>query len=104
MSAARPPRFLLGVTGSIAAYKAVELARLLKKRGADVQVVMSRGALRFVTPLTFGAITARPVLTDLFELAAVAEQSVFAEDQSRIEHVERAHGIDLYVIAPATAN
>lgn len=83
---------LLGVTGSIAAYKAVELARLLLKRGVEVQVAMTRSAAEFVTPLTFRSITGRAVLTDLFE------------SSTQIEHVERAHEVDLIVIAPASAN
>jgi phosphopantothenoylcysteine decarboxylase/phosphopantothenate--cysteine ligase len=86
------PRILLGVTGSIAAYKAVELARLMSKRGAVVQVALTRGAQQFVTPLTFQAVSARPVLHDLFALS------------ERIEHVERAHEVDLATIAPASAN
>src|SRR5687768_14997825 len=86
------PRILLGVTGSIAAYKAVELARLMSKRGAVVQVALTRGAQQFVTPLTFQSVTARPVLIDLFALS------------DQIEHVERAHEVDLVIVAPASAN
>jgi phosphopantothenoylcysteine decarboxylase / phosphopantothenate---cysteine ligase len=86
------PRILLGVTGSIAAYKAVELARLMSKRGAVVQVALTRRAQEFVAPLTFQSVTARPVLFDLFALS------------DRIEHVERAHEVDLAIIAPASAN
>ncbi len=86
------PRILLGVTGSIAAYKAVEIARLMSKRGAHVQVALTRAAQAFVTPLTFQSITGTPVLSDLFA----------ASDQ--IQHVERAHEVDLVVIAPASAN
>src|SRR5688572_21217518 len=74
-------RILLGVTGSIAAYKAAELTRLLKKRGFEVQVVMTAAASRFVAPLTFGALTAKPVITDVFQLGAVLERP------SGIEHV-----------------
>jgi phosphopantothenoylcysteine decarboxylase/phosphopantothenate--cysteine ligase len=86
------PRILLGVSGSIAAYKAVELARLMSKRGAIVQVALTRGAQEFVRPLTFQSVTERPVLFDLFKLS------------DQIEHVERAHEVDLVVIAPASAN
>ncbi|MEX0821546.1 MAG: flavoprotein, partial [Rhodothermales bacterium] len=57
---------LLGVTGGIAAYKSVELVRLLKKAGADVQVLMTPDAGRFITPLTLGTVSERPVLTDIF--------------------------------------
>ncbi len=91
-------RVLLGVSGSIAAYKSVELLRALKKRGAGVQVVMTESATRFVGSLTFGALSGKVVITDVFSLGSVLEAP------SPIEHVEQAHGIDLLVIAPATAN
>src|SRR5262245_35343019 len=91
-------RILLGVSGSIAAYKAAELARILLKRGAEVQVVLTAGGARFVAPLTFGALTGKPVITDVFALGAKLEAP------SAIEHVERAHAIDLLVVAPASAN
>ncbi|TYP60001.1 bifunctional phosphopantothenoylcysteine decarboxylase/phosphopantothenate--cysteine ligase CoaBC [Thermosediminibacter litoriperuensis] len=84
----------LGVTGSIAAYKAVELVRLLKKRGAQVQVVMTRSAREFVTPLTFQVVSGNPVITDMFEKPVHWE----------VEHVSLADRADLFVVAPATAN
>lgn len=87
------PRILVAVSGSVAAYKAAEIVRLLMKAGARVEVAMTAGAQRFITPLTFGAITQRPVHTDLF-----------AEGTGEIEHVERAHDVDLMLVAPATAN
>lgn len=87
------PRILVAVSGSVAAYKAAEIVRLLMKAGARVDVAMTAGAQRFITPLTFGAITQRPVHTDLFH-----------EGSGEIEHVERAHDVDLMLIAPATAN
>lgn len=90
------PRILLGVSGSIAAYKAVELARLLGKAGARVQVVMTQSATRFVTPLTFEAVTQRAVIVDPWTLGGA--------QGGEIEHVERAHDVDLAVVAPATAN
>ena len=83
---------LLGVTGSIAAYKGVEVARRLMKAGCAVQVAMTAGATRFVTPLTFEAITGRTVLDDAWRRS------------SEIAHVERAHEADLVVVAPASAN
>lgn len=86
-------RILVGVSGSIAAYKAAELVRLLQKRGAIVQVAMSDAAQKFITALTFEAITKRPVLNDLWSMHS-----------HEIEHVERAHDVDALVIAPATAN
>src|SRR5579864_4743888 len=84
----------LGVTGGIGAYKAVEVARGLQKRGYDVVAVMTYAATRFVGPVTFEAITRRRVITDQFEAGANAD----------IEHIALASGIDLLLIAPATAN
>ena len=63
---------LLGVTGGIAAYKGAEIVRRLRDRGAEVQVVMTSGASRFVAPLTFQALSGRPVRTDLWDEAAEA--------------------------------
>lgn len=84
----------LGVTGSIAAYKAVELTRLLKKRGARVQVVMTKAAQEFVTPLTFRVVSQNPVITDMF-----------AEPTSwEVGHVALADKADLFLVAPATAD
>ncbi len=85
---------VLGVSGGIAAYKAVELLRLLTKAGADVHVIMTRAAQEFVTPLTFQTLSRNPVHTDLFELMA----------QGDIGHISLADRADLFVIAPATAN
>jgi phosphopantothenoylcysteine decarboxylase/phosphopantothenate--cysteine ligase len=84
----------LGVTGGIGAYKAVEVARGLQKRGHEVVAVMTHSATRFVGPVTFEAITRRRVITDQFEPGANAD----------IEHIALASTIDLLVIAPATAN
>ena len=85
-------RVLLGVTGGIAAYKAVVLARLLLKAGAEVQVVMTAAATRFVGPDTFTALTGRKARTDVFE------------EPERVLHVRLAHEADVAVVAPATAN
>lgn len=85
---------VLGVTGSIAAYKAVELASKLTQDGVRVDVVMTRSAQEFVTPLTFRSVTQRPVVTEMFDL----------ESEFSIEHVSLAERADLVVIAPATAN
>ena len=85
---------ILGVTGSIAAYKAVEILRELSRRGAAVTVVMTESAQRFVTPLTFETLSRRPVLTDLFTL----------EYDKQIGHVVSAGRADLLLVAPATAN
>jgi len=84
----------LGVSGGIGAYKAVEVARGLQKRGHEVVAVMTSSATRFVGAITFEAITQRRVITDQFEAGANAD----------IEHIAIASTIDLLVIAPATAN
>ena len=86
-------RVVVGVAGSIAAYKAVSLVRLLAERGALVDVVMTPSAARFVTPLTFASLVHRPVLSDLMALDA----------ENEIAHVELAEGADAIVLAPATA-
>jgi phosphopantothenoylcysteine decarboxylase/phosphopantothenate--cysteine ligase len=84
----------LGVTGGIGAYKAVEVARGLQKRGHDVVAVMTRSARKFVGSLTFEAITRRPVITDQFAAGMNAD----------IEHIALATDIALLLVAPATAN
>src|SRR4051812_16202355 len=84
----------LGVTGGVGAYKAVEVARGLQKRGHEVVAVMTHAATKFVGPVTFEAITRRRVITDQFEPGANAD----------IEHIALASTIDLLLIAPATAN
>jgi phosphopantothenoylcysteine decarboxylase/phosphopantothenate--cysteine ligase len=84
----------LGVTGGIGAYKAVEVARGLQKRGHEVVAIMTHSATRFVGAVTFEAITRRRVITDQFESGMNAD----------IEHIAIASTIDLLVIAPATAN
>jgi phosphopantothenoylcysteine decarboxylase/phosphopantothenate--cysteine ligase len=87
-------QIILGVTGGIAVYKAVELLRLLTKAGATVHVIMTRAAQEFVTPLTFQTLSANPVHTDLFNL--ISEQE--------IGHISLADRADLFIIAPTTAN
>jgi phosphopantothenoylcysteine decarboxylase/phosphopantothenate--cysteine ligase len=87
-------RIVVGVAGSIAAYKAVTLVRMLAERGAVVDVAMTPAATAFVTPLTFASLTHRPVVSDVMALDA----------NSQIAHVELAEGADAIVIAPATAN
>jgi len=87
-------RVLLGVSGSIAAYKAVDLASKLTQAGALVDVLMSPSATRFVTPLTFRSITHRDVVTDLFDV----------HSPQAIEHVALAKQADVLVVAPATAH
>jgi phosphopantothenoylcysteine decarboxylase/phosphopantothenate--cysteine ligase len=85
---------VLGITGSIAAYKAADIASKLTQAGAKVETVMTESATRFVTPLTLRAVTGRPVVTSIWEPAA----------EFRIEHVSLAEAADVIAIAPATAN
>ena len=87
-------RIVVGVSGSIAAYKAVQLVRLLGERGAVVDVAMTAAATRFVGPLTFASLTHRPVVDDVFEL----------DTDQQIAHIELAEAADAIVLAPATAN
>jgi phosphopantothenoylcysteine decarboxylase/phosphopantothenate--cysteine ligase len=87
-------RVLLGVTGGIAAYKSPDLVRRLRERGAEVQVVMTAGAARFVTPMTFQAVSGRAVRDHLWDDAAEAAMG----------HIELARWADLILVAPATAD
>ena len=87
-------RILLGVTGSIAAYKSPDLVRRLVERGAEVQVVLTAGAQRFVTPMTFQAVSGRPARTDLWDPAAEAAMG----------HIELARWAQQVLIAPASAD
>ena len=87
-------RVVLGVTGGIAAYKAADLVRRLRDEGADVRVVMTRGAQAFVTPLTFQALSGNPVHTQLLDESAEAGMG----------HIELARWADLLLVAPATAD
>src|SRR5580693_6148266 len=94
-------RITLGVTGGVAAYKAAELVRRLQQDDFSVQVVMTRGAREFVTPLTFAALSGQKVITDLF---AGPEASGDANLDSAIEHIAVAQRTDLLLVAPATAD
>jgi len=85
---------ILGVTGSIAAFKAAELTGKLKKSGAEVTVIMTESAQRFVTPLTFETLSGRPVLTDMWNRSPVPEPV----------HISLAEWADVLVVAPATAD
>src|SRR5713101_3536884 len=93
-------RITLGVTGGVAAYKAAELVRRLQQEGFSVQVVMTRGAREFITPLTFAALSGQKVITDLFEESDGGEANL----DSAIEHIAVAQRTDLLVVAPATAD
>src|ERR1700687_4909287 len=92
-------RVALGVSGGVAAYKAAELVRRLQQEGIEVQVVMTKSAQEFVTPLTFAALTGQKVITEMF-----GDESAAANVESAIEHIAVAQRIDLVVGPPATAN
>ena len=87
-------RILLGVSGGIAAYKSPDLVRRLKEAGAEVQVVMTAGAQRFITPLTLQAVSGRPVRSDLWDAAA----------EHAMGHIELGRWADLVLVAPASAD
>jgi phosphopantothenoylcysteine decarboxylase/phosphopantothenate--cysteine ligase len=87
-------KILLGVTGCIGAYKAAEVLRGFQRRGAEVRVIMTRHATEFVQPLTFEALSGKPVIVGMFELPSHAV----------IEHIAVAREADLFLVAPATAN
>jgi len=87
-------RILLGVTGGIAAYKSAELVRRLREQGAEVRVVMTRGACEFITPLTMQALSGREVYTELLDHVA----------ESGMGHIELARWSDVVLIAPGSAN
>src|SRR5579859_656840 len=93
-------RITLGVTGGVAAYKAAELVRRLQQEGHGVQVVMTRSAREFVTPLTFAALSGQKVITDLFSDSSGGEANL----ESAIEHIAVAQRTDLLLVAPATAD
>ncbi|MFH0767989.1 MAG: bifunctional phosphopantothenoylcysteine decarboxylase/phosphopantothenate--cysteine ligase CoaBC [Chloroflexota bacterium] len=85
---------VLGITGSIAAYKAADMASKLTQAGARVKVIMTKSATELVCPLTFRTVTGQPVVTDMFELTS----------EFNVEHIALAEAADVMVIAPATAN
>ncbi|SMO47013.1 bifunctional phosphopantothenoylcysteine decarboxylase/phosphopantothenate--cysteine ligase CoaBC [Melghirimyces algeriensis] len=87
-------RIVVGVTGGIAVFKVAGLVSQLTQRGADVRVIMTESATRFVTPLTFQTLSRNPVMVDTFE----------EKDPSVVSHIDLADHADLFVIAPATAN
>lgn len=87
-------KILLAVTGGIAAYKSLELVRLLKKQGADVRVIMTKSATAFIQPLSFQALSGHAVHCELLD----------TEAENAMGHIELARWADVFVIAPATAN
>ena len=93
-------KIALGVTGGVAAYKSAELVRRLQQEKLDIQVVMTRAAQEFITPLTFAALTGNKVITEMF----AREDAAPANVESAIEHIAVAQRIDLLLVAPATAD
>jgi len=87
-------KIVLGITGGIAAYKAAELLRLLVKAGIDVQVVMTKAASEFITPVTMQALSGKPVFTDMWDLSI----------PNGMPHIELSRGADAILIAPASAD
>lgn len=87
-------KIILGVTGSIAAYKIASLASMLKKRGADITVIMTQNAVNFINPITFETLTGNKCLIDTFD----------RNFQYQVEHVSLAKQADLFMVAPASAN
>lgn len=94
MSVLEEKRILLGVSGGIAAYKSPDLVRRLRERGARVQVVMTASARKFVTPMTFQAVSGRPVREDMWDSRAEAAMG----------HIELARWADYLLVAPASAD
>ncbi len=94
MTKMKDRRIVLGLTGGIAAYKAAELTRLLAQAGAEVRVVMTEAACRFIAPLTLQALSGRPVHTDLWD----------ASVPNNMAHIELSRGCDAIVVAPASAD
>jgi phosphopantothenoylcysteine decarboxylase/phosphopantothenate--cysteine ligase len=89
-----PSRVVLGVTGGIAAYKAAELVRGLVKEGCRVDILMTKNACEFITPLTLQTLSGRRVLTDPWDLVHGAD----------VQHISLARDLDLFLVAPATAD
>ncbi|KKQ17806.1 MAG: Phosphopantothenoylcysteine decarboxylase, Phosphopantothenate-cysteine ligase [Berkelbacteria bacterium GW2011_GWA1_36_9] len=87
-------KVLIGVTGGIAAYKTCSLVNMFSKEGADVKVIMTHGATKFVTPLTFQSLTNHPVYLDMWQ----------TYNKEEVEHISLAKWADIVVISPATAN
>lgn len=94
MNGLRGKRIVLGVSGGVAAYKACELARLLVKAGADVDVVLTEAGARFVAPMTFQALTGRPAFTSLWDVPQA----------NGMAHIDLTRGADAVLVAPATAD
>jgi phosphopantothenoylcysteine synthetase/decarboxylase len=89
----RGKRLVLGVTGSVSAYKAVDIASRLTQQGVEVDVILTANGARFITAMALSAVTHRPVVSDMWD-----------NDQSRISHIEVADAASLVLVAPTTAN
>src|ERR1051325_8215171 len=92
-------KIALGVSGGIACYKAAEIVRRLQDRGFEVVVLMTKGATQFVTPLTFRALSGNKVYVDMFEGAASG-----SDFEGAFDHIFVAQSVDLFLVAPATAD
>jgi phosphopantothenoylcysteine decarboxylase / phosphopantothenate---cysteine ligase len=99
-------RVVLGVTGSIAAYKAAEIIRLFRKEGIEVHVVMTPSAGEFITPMTLGTLSGNPVTVDLFSTETGGPYMEWGEEKTGggIRHIQASRAAELIVVAPATGN
>jgi len=103
-SQAQERRIVLGVTGSIAAYKTAELIRLLRKADVQVQVIMTRSATQFITPLTLGTLSGSPVTTDMFADSSGGPYLQWGQSEEGIRHIQASRESRLIVVAPASGN
>ena len=94
MTEKKAKRIVLGITGGIAAYKAAEITRLLRKSAVDVQVVMTEAATRFITPVTMQSLSGNPVFSDSWDPRIA----------NNMAHIELSRGADAILSAPATAD
>jgi len=94
MTTQPPPRLLLIISGSVAAYKSLELIRLFKQCGGEVSCILTKGAAKFITPLAVGSLSQSEVYTDLFSL----------KDETEMGHIRLSREADLMLVAPASAN
>ncbi|MBN1383596.1 MAG: hypothetical protein JW983_01775 [Elusimicrobia bacterium] len=107
MSTLKGKKIIVGISGSIAAYKSCEIVRLLVKSGAEIIPVMTRNAAEFITPLTIQTLSQNKVYINMFQLPDNWEarlQRLSRSDCGQVEHISIAKKADLFLIAPATAN
>ncbi len=102
----RTRRVALGVSGSIAAYKAAEIVRLFRKAEVEVQAIMTPSARHFITPMTLGTLTGNPVMTDMFAIETGGPYMEWGREASYagIRHIQASREAELFVVAPATGN